>query len=180
MADLNSSAGADRHKGFASSKKLSTRVDLTPMVDLGFLLITFFIFTTNMSKPRSMDLIMPADGRGITVGESTALTIIPSANNNIFYYHGDLDKAIKEGSFGYTNYSLGTGVGNIIRAKQMAMDKSKPGFRNELMLIIKPAEDSKYKNVVDILDEVLINAVKHYAIVTITKEESVALGNPYQ
>ncbi|MGZ5134809.1 MAG: hypothetical protein ACXWCG_06655 [Flavitalea sp.] len=60
------------------------------------------------------------------------------------------------------------------------MDESKPGFRNELMLIRKPAEDSKYKNVVDILDEVLINVVKHYAIVTIPKEEDVAFGNPYQ
>ena len=75
-----------------------------------------------MSKPQSMDLIMPADGSGLTVGNSAALTVIPSGNNNIFYYHGELVNALKEGLYGNTNYSLNSGVGNIIRAKQVAMD----------------------------------------------------------
>ena len=84
---------------------------------------------------------------------------------------------MQEGLYGNTNYSLSTGLGNIIRAKQLAMDQSKPGFRNELMLIIKPAKDSKYENVVNILDEVLINAVKHYAIVDLPIEELLTISS---
>jgi len=176
MAEVNSSAGADRHKGNTSSKKLSTRVDLTPMVDLGFLLITFFIFTYNMSKPKTMKLIMPADGSGTVIGESSALTVIPSGNDKIFYYHGTLVNALKLGLFGVTNYSF-KGLGDIIRAKQHAMDKLKPGMRKDLMLIIKPAEETKYENVINILDEVLINNIPHYAIVDVSSDEKVAMAN---
>ena len=177
MAEINSSAGADRHKGFVCSKKLSTHVDLTPMVDLGFLLITFFIFTTKMSELKVMDLYMPTEkGDSSTIGESTVLTLVPGDHNKIFYYHGSLKVALQKSLFGFTNYSLRDGVGDIIRAKQLAMDKNKPGFRSELMLIIKPAEDSKYENVINLLDEVLINAVPHYAIVDISSEEKQAMS----
>lgn len=176
MAEMNTSAGADRHKGFAYSKKLSTRVDLTPMVDLGFLLITFFIFTYQMSKPAAIDLIMPADGDPINVGKSTALTVIPSVDNKIFYYHGALSEALLTGSYGYTNYSPKDGLGNIIRAKQSAMDELKTGLRKNMMLIIKPAEGSDFENVVNTLDEVIINDVSHYAIVDISDAEKLAMG----
>ena len=175
MGELDTSAGADRHKGFACSKKLSTRVDLTPMVDLGFLLITFFLFTYHISKPKVMDLIMPADGTGTVVGKTAALTVIPSANNKIFYYHGDLGDALLNGSYGYTNYSPGNGLGNIIRAKQNAMDKVKPGLRKDMMLIIKPTEGSTFENVINTLDEVMINNVPHYAIVAIGDAEKLAM-----
>jgi biopolymer transport protein ExbD len=176
MAELNINTGSDRHKGFACSKKLSTRVDLTPMVDLGFLLITFFIFTYQMSKPKTMALYLPTEkGDSSQTGESTALTVLAGDNNKIFYYHGSLSRAMQSGLYGFTNYSLRDGIGNIIRAKQIALDNMKPGYRKEMMLIIKPAEDSKYENVINILDEVLINDVLHYAIEDITKEDKTAM-----
>jgi Biopolymer transport protein ExbD/TolR len=171
MAEVNTSAGSDRRKGFACSKKLSTRVDLTPMVDLGFLLITFFIFTYHMSTPKKMNLIMPADGTGITVGNSAALTVIPSSGNEIFFYHGDLMYALQTGLYGFTNYALSDGLGDIIRAKQKAMDQVKPGMRKDLMLIIKPTPGSSYENVINTLDEVMINDVPHYAIVDVSNAE---------
>lgn len=175
MAEVHSSAGTHRHQGNVQRKKLSTRVDLTPMVDLGFLLITFFIFTYTIAEPRAMKLIMPTDGTGTMLGESAALTVIPSGENELFYYHGNLETALKRGAFGKTTYSISNGIGKIIREKQSAMDRIKSGFRKDLTLIIKPAEDSRYENLVNILDEVLINDVPHYAIVNISYEEKEAM-----
>ena len=92
MGEINQSA--DNHGkqsvGVKKSKKLSTRVDLTPMVDLGFLLITFFIFTTTMSEPTSMKLNLPKDVKDpkdfMDLKESSVITIIPSKDNQIYYY----------------------------------------------------------------------------------------------
>ncbi len=93
MAEI-STTPSEQKAGVRKSKKLSTRVDLTPMVDLGFLLITFFIFTTTLSLPKSMHIVMPAGGPGMPIGNSTALTIIPGADNKMFYYHGELTEAL--------------------------------------------------------------------------------------
>jgi len=174
MAEINTPNGAGGKAGTRRSKKLSTKVDLTPMVDLGFLLITFFIFTTSMSDPKAMKLIMPDDSdpsNGMTVGKSNALTIIPIADNKIFYYHGELNDALNTNTWGITNYSERDGLGKIVRNKQAALDKIKPGNRKELMLMIKPSPESSYENVVNALDEALINDVKKYAIMDITDKE---------
>src|SRR5450432_2215128 len=177
MAEINSNAGNGRHRGkLRRSKKLSTKVDLTPMVDLGFLLITFFVFTTSMSQPKAMHLYLPAGEKTeMPTGESTALTIIPVADDKVFYYHGDLATAIKNNLYGTTSFSISNGIGEIIRKKQLALGNNPKYTAKDLMLIIKPAMDARYQNIVRALDEVLINDLKHYAFVDLEPAEKESL-----
>ncbi|WP_205508165.1 ExbD/TolR family protein [Longitalea arenae] len=172
MAEINIPGATGDKPGVRRSRKLSTKVDLTPMVDLGFLLITFFIFTTTMSDPRVTDLIMPKDSKdSMNVGLSNALTVIPLKDNKVFYYHGELGDALTNNTYGITNYSVREGLGEIVRNKQAALDRVKPGNRKELLLMIKPTPESNYENLVNVLDEVLINGVKRYAIMDISPYE---------
>lgn len=158
------------------SKKLSTKVDLTPMVDLGFLLITFFVFTSAISKPTKMDLYLPAGKDPMPVAMSTALTLIPIENNKVVYYHGELRDAIDRGLYGVSTFSPNKGVGDIIRQKQQALAQT--GHKKEdLMLIIKPSAAASYQSIVNALDEALINNVTRYALVDIGEEEKRWLQN---
>jgi len=97
MASIDTGGDGGGHKkgpGVKKAKKLSTNVDMTPMVDLGFLLITFFIFTATMSTPSTMRLTMPKDDNKpedlTEVKQSAALTIMMGKDNQIFYYEGQL------------------------------------------------------------------------------------------
>lgn len=187
MAEINTPGGVGRPLTHSNSqkftgrltlgairrcKKLSTKVDLTPMVDLGFLLITFFIFTTAMARPTAMKLFLPAgDIATMPTGVSVTLTLIPVSSDKIFYYHGDLETAMQKGLYGVTGFPIANGIGNIIRQKQTALDKNPKFSRNDMMLIIKPSPASNYRNIVDLLDEVLINNIIHYSLVDIDKAE---------
>jgi len=174
MAEISTSTSENK-PGVHKLKKQSTRVDLTPMVDLGFLLITFFVFTTRMGEPTAMDLNMPAKGDSSKIGNDVVLTIFPMEGNKIFYYHGELTQALKENLYGITNYSISNGIGEIIRQKQGALDRNGKG-RAEMMLLIKPTESSSFGNTIDILDEVLINVVPRYAIIDISENEKKLLA----
>lgn len=181
MAEIQSQTGNNRKSsGVRRSKKSSTKVDLTPMVDLGFLLITFFILTVNWTKAKEMQFIMPkGEAPDMPLGESTALTVIPIENDKIFYYHGKADEAMQNNAFGITGYHVSTGIGEVIRKKQSALAKSNRFTAKDLMLIIKPADESNYKNLVDVMDEMLINAVTHYAVVELTAEEKQMMAKVY-
>jgi len=150
------------------------------MVDLGFLLITFFVFTTTMSTPRATDLFMPKDSKDPSrLPKSLALTMLLDDNNKIYYYHGDFIDALKANEIFETNYSTYAGMGEVIRKKQKDLEESKKfaDGKNGLMLIIKPTSESVYKNVVDAMDEAIINGVKKYAIVEPGKDELNFLNN---
>ena len=162
MAEMDTSSGGGHKKGpgVKKGKKLSTRVDLTPMVDLGFLLITFFIFTTTMSEPTAMRLFLPKDTEKPEeqnkVKASGALTIMLGKDNGIFYYEGEL---LPDGS----NFKSS----NFKDIRQVIIDKKKSTSPDDFVVVIKPGPESTYKNTVDMLDEMAINEVKRYAMVDI-------------
>jgi biopolymer transport protein ExbD len=157
--------------GVARSKKLSTRVDLTPMVDLGFLLISFFIVTTTWSQPRVMPLVMPSPGDSSKLENSVALTIIITGTNKIFYYQGQLPGAVRNKNYGFADYASSGGIRKIIEAKQVELDKTRKGGRNELMILIKATPDASYAQVLNLLDEMAIDLVKRYSLTEITDGE---------
>jgi biopolymer transport protein ExbD len=141
--------------------KKSTKVDLTPMVDLGFLLITFFVFTTTMAKPTAMNIVVPNDKDSTInnpVCNSCVLTVLLEKDNTIKYFEGSEEQAqIKE-----TNYSP-EGIRQILVNKKQAVKKAR-GCANQMVLIIKPTPAATFQNFVDITDEVAINDIKRYYV----------------
>ena len=165
MAELQTNNS--RKKGNKRLNKKSTRVDLTPMVDLGFLLLTFFVFTTTMAKPRVMFLNTPkGDTAADEVCESCAFTVVLDKDNTIQYYEGDLTKhpPVKETSFG------AAGIRQILLDKRK-MVKTIRRNPDEITLIIKPSDASTFQNFVDMMDEVEINNIKKYYIDELTVED---------
>ena len=167
MAEMDTSSGGGHKKGSGvkKGKKLSTRIDLTPMVDLGFLLITFFIFTTTMSQPTAFKLNLPKEADKpqdeTKIKNSGALTILLGKNDNIFFYEGILDPAGKN----FKSSTFKTIRDEIILKKRTTADK-------DFFVVIKPNDESNYKNVINILDEMAINVVKRYALVDISEGEN--------
>jgi biopolymer transport protein ExbD len=157
--------GGKKGPGVKKAKKLSTRVDMTPMVDLGFLLITFFIFTATMNDPAAMQLYMPKDTDKQEelnkAKESGALTILLGKNNQVYYYEGQL--AADGSNFMSTNFK---GIRDVI------INKRRTTPPDDLVIVIKPNEEATYKNTVDILDEMTINDIKRFALVDITPQEN--------
>jgi biopolymer transport protein ExbD len=165
MAEITSSDKTAR-TGVKRMKRLSTRVDLTPMVDLGFLLITFFIFTTTMSSSKAMNLVMPDDRspkHSSKYQDIKTLTFLLDEGNRVYYYTG-----IFNGSLQQTDYK--TGIRSIITETKKWLEQQ--GIAgNELLVLIKPSEQSSFNNLVDVLDEMLINDVRRYMIVDLSNEE---------
>jgi biopolymer transport protein ExbD len=166
MAEMDTSSGGGHKKGpgVKKGKKMSTRVDLTPMVDLGFLLITFFVFTTTMSQPSAMKLNLPKDTdkpeEQNKAKESGALTLMLGKNRAVYYYEGILSP---DGSnFKTTNFQ---------GLRQVIIDKKRNTNPEDLVIVIKPDPDSTFKDVVDVLDEMNINVIKRYAMVDISDSE---------
>lgn len=146
-------------------RRLSTRVDLTPMVDLGFLLITFFIFTTTMSEATGMKLTLPKDdtnGHPNTTAASKTLNLILSGNNKIWYYKGDsLQKAVM------TDYNnVRTIISDMRKSVQQKFKDPK-----EMVVLIKPTAASSYRNVVDTWDEMTICAISRPILMEPNQQE---------
>jgi len=176
MAEMDTSSGGGHKKGpgVKKPKKLSTRVDLTPMVDLGFLLITFFVFTTTMSKPTVMKMNEPKDDtppdQQMKVKESAVMTILLGKADRIYYYYGTLSADSASQQFKTADFKA---IRQIILDKRNSVpDGDKP--KSDLMYIIKADKEAKFKNVIDILDEMSINSIYpgHYAEVDISETEA--------
>jgi len=166
--DMAADSSARKRPGVRRMKKPLPRIDMTPMVDLGFLLISFFVITTELSLP----LGMPKDSKEhpTELGESYALTVLLTAGKH-YYYEGSWNNAFRENSIRETSL---TGLRDIITRKQKILDDTlryREG-RKGLMLLIKASPNASYTSVVDLLDEAVISAVEKYALITISEEEN--------
>lgn len=191
MASMDTGGGDGGHKkgpGVKKAKKLNTRVDMTPFVDIAFLLITFFIFTATMSAPTTMNLNMPKDtdkkDQETKVKQSGALNILLGKSNTVFYYEGELapdgsnfksatfkeirNEIIKKKKEVVDKYVTDPACEADAKAKGKSIDDCK---QKDFFVIIKPTDDAEYKNVVDILDEMTINKVARYALVVPAESE---------
>jgi biopolymer transport protein ExbD len=153
MAEINSGGKKEGKR----SKKVSTKIDMTPMVDLAFLLITFFMLTTTFNKPQAMEVNMPdkTDKKETQpLKESKAMTIILGEDNKVYWYMGLTDPKVEVSDFS------ADGIRKVVLKKNKEV--------SDLVIVIKAMKTSKYKNMVDILDEMHITDSKRYAIVSIT------------
>ena len=164
MTNIQNTISENRKAGVRRMIKHNLKIDMTPMVDLGFLLISFFVITTELSRPKAMDLYMPHDGPPSDAAESKTITFLTGVNNKLFYYYGEEKEAGIKNLVRQISWDENRGIGKIIREKQMQLDKVSGG-RNEIIVIIKPGKESNYKNVVDLLDEMIIHGVAKYAVV---------------
>ncbi|MFI5162749.1 MAG: ExbD/TolR family protein [Sphingobacteriales bacterium] len=157
---------ASEKKGKRSSlPKLPPRIDLTAMVDLAFLLITFFILTTSLAKPRVMPLNMPAPGPPGAVGESSTMTVCLGSQNEALWYRGMPDKPLTAPQIvGYGKDGLRRAI--VETGKQILKTTGK-----QMMVIVKPSARSKYADLVSTLDEINITNIQYYAIADISPKD---------
>jgi biopolymer transport protein ExbD len=193
MSEVAQDNNQGKKKG--KTKKMSTRVDFTPMVDLGFLLITFFMLATTLSKPQTMEIAMPSkdkisDEDQTKIKASRAVTILLGKDNKVFYYEGtrenNIDPVLVQTDFSpkgirqfliKKNYDIMVKVREL-KAKKVSQKLSDKDFekqRDEIIadkkapiILIKGTVESSYKNLIDALDEMAICNIGRYAIVDIT------------
>jgi biopolymer transport protein ExbD len=160
MAEVNVTSQTQRRGSLITKRHIqSTKVDLTPMVDLGFLLITFFIFTTAMNQPKVMNLFMPDDkGEPMPIKESGALTFMPISNAMLYYYEGKLGSSnMKETE--------------LKEIRNLILNKKVKTREKDFFVVIKPTDRSTYGDLLKVLDEMKINDVKRYSIADISRAE---------
>ena len=144
-----------KQKGVKRLIKKATRVDLTPMVDLGFLLITFFVFTTKLSEPKVMPLVETKDDEASLVCESCTLTVMLEKNGLINYYEG----MNGEGTALQQTSISPDGIRKILQEKRQKVARLR-GNPDAMVVIIKPSKASSLGNYVDMMDEVAIAGIK--------------------
>ncbi|HLR00656.1 MAG TPA: biopolymer transporter ExbD [Sphingobacterium sp.] len=162
MAELKKDSGDGK-------KDKGGRVDLTAMVDLAFLLITFFMLTTSLNKPQAMDVAMPDKNKieeekddKVEIADNRSVTLLLGSDNKILWYYGQLANPIYPPEV--VDYSK-SGLREVLQK----MKKEVPARSNgkDLIVVIRPSEKSIHRNLVDVLDEMKIVDVKRYMIAKI-------------
>lgn len=189
----------DNGGGKGKQKKMTIRVDFTPMVDMNMLLITFFMLCTSLSKPQTMEISMPSNDKNITeqeqtkVGASRAITLILGGDNRVFYYTGEPNyedyTSLKETTYeadGLRAMLMGRNADIVAKIKALKAEKLEKKLSDEEynkrameikdvktapVVMIKASDEATYENLIDALDEMQICSISKYAIVDITDGE---------
>jgi biopolymer transport protein ExbD len=153
----------------SSNRKHSAFIDMTPMVDLGFLLITFFIFTSAMGEKKALKLTMPDNRDSTDIKNSHAETIVLDKDHRVYYYEGALQQAIE------TNSIINTHFGNQGVREFVMKKKNKIG--QDIIVLVRPSEDCTYSDIVDAMDEMMITNVDKWVLMDADKAEYELIRN---
>jgi biopolymer transport protein ExbD len=198
MAEIIQDEGQGKKKGKKRAKKHGTHIDMTPMVDLACLLLTFFMLTTAFSKPKVMEIVLPEkpkpgeEKNQPPLDKSRALHIILIDNDKLLWYKGLADPTKPPlPTLTETDYSK-DGIRRVllqrnkalylqieqmnkevIEGKMQISQDSVTGLKRSMMkedkagpvVLIKAGDNVKYRNIVDIIDEMAITNVARYALV---------------
>ena len=194
MAEINHDQGtAKKGSKKPHQKKASTHIDMTPMVDLAFLLLTFFMLTTTFSKPKTMEVNMPVkpdnEEQQQKIAESQTITILLGGKDKVVWYQGLTDPTPNVTNLSATGLrkTLIEKNGGIYARATILRDSLDRGFikkdefkkrlseikqdKKGLIVLIKSMDDATYENLVDVLDEMAVCHIGRYAIVDITPVE---------
>lgn len=161
MAELTTSGKSGRR---GRSRMPAPRIDLTAMVDLAFLLITFFIMTTTLAKPKAMDLAMPVGNHGAAVPETRTMSVCLGKNNKVMWYIGMPEKPL-------TTPTLVSFSKTGLRAALLAEAKERQSPGKPLIVILKPSDHSVYSDFIAALDEFNITSIQSYSVANITPKD---------
>ena len=163
MAEITSSASGSKGPGRVRRLRASTRIDMTPMVDLAFLLLTFFMLTTELSKQYVMPLTMPVPPERPTdvpeIRGERALSVVLGSHNKVHWYMG------AEGAPSVTSMQ---NIRKVLLEKRTAI--------KDLYVLIKPSDKSRYQNMIDILDEMAITEIKQFSLVKVNDYDKTVLA----
>jgi biopolymer transport protein ExbD len=161
MAEIQQQAAGSSKPGKRRAKKMSTRIDMTPMVDLAFLLLTFFMLTTTFARPYTMELTMPVKkGPDTAVKESGAVTILLGKGHQVHYYFG-MNTASSAAKLRTTSFAA-NGIRQVLRERQR---------QGPITVLIKATAESKYQDLISILDEMNQTHQTRYALVKVAPED---------
>jgi biopolymer transport protein ExbD len=207
MAEIIAEEGGKK-KGKKRAKKHSTHIDMTPMVDLACLLLTFFMLTTAFSKPKVMEIVLPdkpkpGDPTPPPIPKYRAVNIILDENDRVFYYKGLADPTkppipeLIESDYSKDGLrkmlldrnkilfkEIETLNNEVLKGKKVMSRDSLTKAVRELkkndklgpIVLIKATDKAKYKNMVDVIDEMAISNIARYAIVDINGFEKKLLN----
>jgi len=176
MAEVNSEMGG-RNKQRNRKARVSTKIDMTPMVDLAFLLITFFMLTTTFSKPSTMEVNMPdkdTSSQTMPVSEKRVITFILGKDNAVYWYRGD--NKLEHIVFEKVDFSATESVRKVLFEQTNSI---KASTKQDAIVLIKSLDNAKYGSLVNLLDELHITNQKIYAIVDVYEVEKQVLAKQF-
>jgi biopolymer transport protein ExbD len=163
MAELNSTPS--RASGKHSKKRVPLRVDLTAMVDLAFLLITFFMLTTTLSKRKIMQVAVPTkDATPMPDPETRTMSLCLGKNNRLVWYLGMPDKPLT------VPQQIGYGA-DLKKAVKDLSDKIYKSSGKDIIVLVKPSDHSIYANLVETFDELNNQQVQTYSLASIQPKD---------
>ena len=195
MAEIIQNEGAK--KGKRRFKRHSQFIDMTPMVDLACLLLTFFMLTTIFVKPKVMEIAIPNGVGSNSIPGNRTINIIVDENNKVYWYNGNANTkkgplpTLVASSFGSNgirkmllnrNRELFVKVDEINQLASGNNEKANENLKKQVLnlkrednngpiVLIKASEKATYGNMVDVIDEMTVCNIARYAIVDLSPEE---------